>query len=97
MYFLLVLLLATYSSHSFTEAQYLFLLDCGRQAVWIYQLLGELGYKLDSIPICGDNQEFIFMASNAVMEQCSKPIDIQWHVIYDWIKDGQRLIGLVYH
>ena len=28
------------------------------------------------------------MVSNAVIEQRSKPIDIQWDVIYDWIKDG---------
>ena len=64
------------------------LLDCGRQVFWICQLLGELGYKLDPIPICGNNQKSIFMASNAIIEQHSKPIDIQWHTIYDWIKNG---------
>ena len=26
--------------------------------------------------------------SNAVTEQCSKPIDIWWHAIHNWIKDG---------
>ena len=62
--------------------------DCGRQAFWIHQLLGELGYKLGPIPIYEDNQGSIFMASNVITEQHSKPIDIQWHVIHDWIKDG---------
>ena len=54
----------------------MYLLDCGRQAFWIYQLLGKLGYKLGLISICGDNQGSIFMTSNTVIEQCSKPIDI---------------------
>ena len=64
------------------------LLDCGRQVFWIHQLLGKLGYKLGSIPICKDNQGSIFMAFNTITEQCSKPIDIQWHAIHDWTKDG---------
>ena len=64
------------------------LLDYGRQAFWICQLLGELGYKLGPIPICRNDQGTIFMISNVFTEQHSKPIDIQWHAICDWIKDG---------
>ena len=64
------------------------LLDCGKQVFWICQLLGELRYKLGPIPICSNNQGSIFMASNVIIEQCNKPIDIQWHAIHDWIKDG---------
>ena len=44
------------------------LLDYGRQAFWICQLLGELGYKLNPIPIYKDNQGSIFMISNAITE-----------------------------
>ena len=28
------------------------------------------------------------MTSNAIIEQYNKPIDIQWHAIHNWIKDG---------
>ena len=74
-------------AHLSTMAEYMSLLDCDRQAFWICQLLGELGYKLGLMPIYRDNQGSIFMASNAVTEQHSKPINIQWHVIHHWIKD----------
>ena len=58
--------------YSSTEAEYMALSDCAHQVTWIRSLLGELGYKLNAILICGDNQRSIFMASNPVMEPCSK-------------------------
>jgi len=68
----------TYSS---TKAEYMSLSDCTCQVTWIQSLLGELGYKLKAIPICSDNHGSIFMASNPVMEPCSKHIDICYHRI----------------
>ena len=53
-------------AYSSTEAEYMTLSDCARQVTWIQSLLGELSYKLKAIPICGDNQGSIFMASNPV-------------------------------
>jgi len=40
---------------SSTEAEYMALSDTGQQAVWIQSLLGELGIKIPTILICGDN------------------------------------------
>ena len=74
-------------ANSSTEAEYVFLSDCGRQAKWLWQLLGELGYNLHPIPVCGDNQSFIFMASNPVTEARSKHIDIKWHSIWELVSD----------
>ena len=54
----------------------------------------ELGYFLESIPICGDNQGSIFMAENPVMESCSKHFDLWWHDICDYVKEG--LIEIFY-
>ena len=62
--------------------------DCARQVTWIQNLLSELGYKLNAIPICGDNQGSIFMASNPVTEPCSKHIDICYHGICKSITNG---------
>ena len=52
-------------------------------------LLSELSYKLNAILICGDNQGSIFMASNPVMEPCSKHIDIHYHGIHESIANGK--------
>jgi hypothetical protein len=70
---------------SSTEAEYMALSDCSRQVVWMHTLLGELGYHLKPIPICGDNQGSIFIASNPVTEKRSKHIDIRYHYIREVI------------
>ena len=70
---------------SSTEAEYMALSDCSRQVVWMHTLLGELGYDLKPIPICGDNQGLIFISSNPVTEKRSKHIDIRYHYICEVI------------
>jgi hypothetical protein len=68
--------------------------DCSRQVVWIRQLLGEIGYNLGPIAICGDNQGSIFMSSNPVTEKRSKHIDIRYHYIRGVIED--KLVEVFY-
>jgi hypothetical protein len=78
---------------SSTEAEYMALSDCSRQVAWMHTLLGELGYNLKPIPICGDNQGSIFIASNPVTEKRSKHIDIRYHYIREVI---QRKLAEIY-
>ena len=59
--------------------------DCSCQVVWMHTLLGELGYDLKPIPICGDNQGSIFISSNPVTEKRSKHINIRYHYIHEVI------------
>ena len=79
---------------SSTEAEYMAISDCSRQVVWIHTLLRELGYQLAPVPICGDNQGAIFIASNPVTEKRSKHIDIRFHYIREVIKN--KLIELYF-
>ena len=51
---------------SSTEAEYMAISDCLCQAIWIKTLIKELGIQIKSVPIYGDNQGLIFIASNAV-------------------------------
>jgi len=48
--------------------------------------MGELGYHLKPIPICGDNQGSIFITSNPVTKKRSKHIDIRYHYIREVIE-----------
>jgi hypothetical protein len=66
---------------SSTEAEYMSLGDTCRQLVWICSLFLELGIKLKPIPLCGDNQGSIFLASNLVQEKRIKHIDLHHHYI----------------
>ena len=64
---------------SSTEAKYIALSDCSRQAVWIKSLLNELDINVGPIHINGDNQGSLFIGSNPVQEKQSKHIDICYH------------------
>ena len=66
---------------SSTEAEYMAMSNCSRQAVWIQSLLGELGFNIPTVPICGDNEGSIFIGSNPVQERRSKHIDIRYHYV----------------
>ena len=70
------------------EAEYMVLSDYSRQVVWMHTLMGELGYHLKAVPICGDNQGSIFIASNPVTEKRSKHIDIHYHYIREVVDKG---------
>jgi len=72
---------------SSTEAEYMALSDCSRQAVWIKSLLNELGINIGSIPINGDNQGSIFIGSNPTQEKRSKHIDIRYHYIRQCVEE----------
>ena len=74
---------------SSTEAEYMALSDCSRQAIWISTLLREIGLPIKYIPIAGDNQGSIFIASNPVQERRTKHIDIRYHYIRQTIQDGK--------
>jgi len=61
----------------------------------MHTLLGELGYKMGPIPICGDNQGSIFIASNPVTEKRSKHIDIRYHYIREVIDRGFAVVYFI--
>jgi hypothetical protein len=57
-------------------------------------LLEEIGYHIKPIPLNGDNQGAIFMASNPVQEKHIKHVDIRYHFIRQVVKD--RKVTLYY-
>jgi hypothetical protein len=74
---------------SSTEAEYMTLSNTGQQVMWIQSLFGELGYNLQRILICTDNQGSIFISSNSVQERRTKHIDIHYHYICEYIEDNK--------
>ena len=80
---------------SSTEAEYMALSDCSRQAVWMKTVFSELGMPLGPIPICGDNQGSIFISSNPVQERRSKHIDIRYHYVRECIEEQKIKIFFI--
>ena len=73
---------------SSTKAEYMSLSDTCRQLQWMHSLFYELGMPIDTIPLCGDNQGAIFIASNPVQERLTKHIDICYHYIRQVLEKG---------
>ena len=74
---------------SSTEAEYVALAEAAREACWLRNLFGELGYpQTHSTQIKGDNNGSIAMARNPQFHQRSKHIAIRWHLIRDLISDN---------
>lgn len=74
---------------SSTEAEFMSLSDASRQLVWINSLMSELNMPVKAIPLYGDNQGAIFIASNAVTEKRTKHMDIRYHYIREVIEQGK--------
>jgi hypothetical protein len=51
--------------------------------------MSELGIELSPIPLFGDNQGSIFLASNPVQEKRIKHIDLCYHFICDVVQKKQ--------
>ncbi len=74
-------------AHSSTEAEYMALSDCSRQAVWIQNIFSELGLRNQPTPICADNEGAIFIASNPVQERRTKHIDVWYHYARECVEE----------
>ena len=80
---------------SSTEAEYMALCDCCKQAKWIKSLLSKLGINVGHVPINGDNQGSIFLGSNPVQGNRSKHIDIRYHFVRQCIEDKKAKLYFV--
>ena len=79
---------------SSTEAEYMALSDSCRQLMWLRSLFNEIGISIQSLPLCGDNQGSIFLASNPIQERRTKHIDIRFHYIRERVE--MRQVELFY-
>ena len=62
---------------------------CVSLTIWFRNLFSKLGVQLAPIPLFGDNQGSIFLASNPVQEKHIKHIDLRYHFIRDTIQTRQ--------
>ena len=74
---------------SSTEAEYIALSDCSKQAIWLRSFESELGFSTGMpLPLCVDNQGAIFLAVNPAHDRRTKHIDLRYHRICHEIERG---------
>lgn len=82
-------------SLSTAEAEYIQLCIAIREAIFIRQMLSELGFPPDGPTRIGeDNTACISIATNEITSHRTKHIDIRYHFVRAAVRDG--LIGLHY-
>jgi hypothetical protein len=77
---------------STTEAEYVGLTFCSKEATWLVRLLRQLNYLgADIVPLklFGDNQPSIQLVSSEGHHERTKHVDIYYHYIKDQVKDGK--------
>jgi hypothetical protein len=80
---------------SSTEAEYISGALATKEAIWLRQLLSELGLNtLSPTVLCIDNQSTIAIAKNPEFHDCTKHIDICYHFLWQVINDG--MVELLY-
>jgi hypothetical protein len=77
-------------SSSPTESEYKSLHHATLEVIWLRQLIAEMGYAQQSATIINeDNESTIDCTRNPVSHSKMKHIDIKYHVIRDYIEQGQ--------
>jgi len=74
---------------STTEAEYMALCQAIREAIWLRQMLAELGIQTGKIPVNADNKSAIALGRNPEFHKRSKHIDVQYHFVREKVQSGQ--------
>ena len=72
---------------STTEAEYMATTQAAKEAIWLRQLLADVGFTQDmASPIASDNQGSIALAKNPKHHSRTKHIDVQHHFIREKVE-----------
>ena len=83
-------------AHSSCESEYIALDDAAREAIYILQLIEQLGLKVKRpVTILSDSKGARHWATNRMVNQRSKHIAIRYHYIRDLIESGTILVDCV--
>jgi hypothetical protein len=74
---------------STTEAEYMAMCQAIREAIWIRQLLTELGLHQESVEIHADNKSAIALGKNPEFHKRTKHIDVQYHYVREQVQSGR--------
>lgn len=80
---------------STSEAEYVALLPCLQECVWLKLLLKELGYQQGVVSVMEDNEACLALAKNPQNHSRTRHIQVRYHWIRQAIADGvAKLVGI---
>jgi len=78
---------------STTEAEYIAITEAVKEAIWLQELLDDLGIDQDLLKINCDSMSAIYLTKNQVYHVRTKHIDVRFHFIREILDEGD--IGLL--
>ena len=63
-----------------------------KEAIWVKDLLGDLGVTQENIAVFCDNQSAIFLAKNQTYHARTKHIDVKYHYVREIIDSSVMLL-----
>ena len=82
-------------SKSSTEAEYKVIWYIVTETIWIRKLLYDLGVTLSTpVHLYCDNLNAPYMSVNSVQHDHSKHIVVDYHIVREWIADGDLVIRI---
>ncbi|GJR05219.1 hypothetical protein Tco_0528203 [Tanacetum coccineum] len=73
---------------SSTKAEYIALLGCCAQILWMRSHLTNYGFQFNKIPLYCDNKSVIALCWNNVQHSRAKHIDVRYHFIKEQVENG---------
>ncbi|GKA94975.1 hypothetical protein Tco_0817013 [Tanacetum coccineum] len=70
------------------EAEYIALLGCCAQILWMRSQLTDYGFQFNKIPLYCDNKSVIAICCNNVQHSRAKHIDVRYHFIEEQVETG---------
>ena len=77
---------------STTEAEYMSAAEATKEALWITELVRELGIQEVGVLLYCDSQSAIYLAKNQVYYARNKHIDVKFHKIGELVATGELLL-----
>ena len=81
-------------SLSIAETEYIVVVSCCSQLLWIKQMLKDYGIDQGTMVVFYDNTSAIYISKNSVFYSITKHIDIRHHFICDLVED--KVVSLEY-
>ncbi len=80
--------LQTIQTLSTTEAEYVSAVAAAQEALWLRNLMSELGFAVEKIPLCMDNQSAIQVAKNPQHHGRMKHLDLRYYWLRHTVASG---------
>ena len=81
-------------AQSSAEAEYYAAVSAANEAIWLKQLLLDLGFSQQTIIIKEDNQACIALTKNPEDHEGTKHVQVKYHVIRDYV--NKNIVKFIY-